>query len=94
MPDVFRNVLFGLVDPEVPLAEDVRLQGQKPFHGPAPGCKVGPEVFGEGAVYVLSEQDPLAPPVQVDGEGAGGVSRGVEADDLLIAEAEAFFLFC
>ena len=92
VPDVFRNVLFGLIDPEVPLAEDVGLQGQEHFHGSAPCCQFGAEFLGEGAVDILSEQDPFSSPIHVDGEGAGSVSRGVEADDLLVAEAETFFL--
>lgn len=64
--DVSLNAILGLEDPEVPLAEDVCLQGQEPFHGEAPGREIGAELVGKGAVDVLAEEDPFISSIEVD----------------------------
>jgi hypothetical protein len=57
--DIPSYLCGGAYDPEMPLAEDVRLQVDEPAHGICPIVQIRAKGGIEGAVDILTEEDTI-----------------------------------
>lgn len=55
--NVCGQFLVRLIDPEMALAQNVGIKGEKLFHGIRPVPHVGTEIGKKGPVYVLAEEN-------------------------------------
>ena len=86
--DVSLDTVTGMENPEVPLAEDVRFQGEELSHRDSPLADIGGKGRVKRSVDILAEQDPLTVAVQPDGDGTRCMARDVDAVEDLLAETE------
>ena len=76
----------------MPFAEDIRIQGQEPFHRLPPLPLVRLEGGKERPVDVLAEEDALAIPVDIQRQGTGRVPRRMDPPKILPSEGQGPFL--
>src|SRR5512135_619887 len=84
--DIFLNLLFGFVNPKVPLTEDIRFQFQEDLHGFSPGNQVGTERVRKRTMDILPEKDSLPLAVQDHRYRPRRVARRMQAQEFSLAE--------
>ncbi len=66
--DVFGYSFVRVIYAEVTFTENIGLQSKDVLHGFLPAGNVGSELGEEGAMDVLTEENPFPRPIHVDGD--------------------------